>query len=94
MLAREPESISIADIVTSVDECIDVTMCAGRENCFDGERCLTHELWSELSSKIFEFLDEISLQELISRERNRECASMNKGLRNDGKAHVVFNGTR
>ena len=56
-LARDPVTISIADIITSVDEKIDITRCAGREDCRDGERCLTHELWSELSDKIFLFLD-------------------------------------
>ncbi len=70
-LARAPEEISIADIITSVDEKIDITRCAGREDCRDGERCLTHELWSDLSAKIFQFLDEITLGELITRQRNR-----------------------
>ncbi|GJL81130.1 MAG: Fe-S cluster assembly transcriptional regulator IscR [marine bacterium B5-7] len=70
-LAREPVEISIADIITSVDERIDITRCAGREDCHDGERCLTHELWADLSDKIFQFLDEISLGELIDRERSR-----------------------
>ena len=79
-------------IVTSVDESIDITMCAGRENCLDGERCLTHELWSDLSSKIFEFLDEISLQELISRQRSRECASTGAVNVSDRRATVVFDG--
>jgi Rrf2 family transcriptional regulator, iron-sulfur cluster assembly transcription factor len=72
-LARLPVDISIADIITSVDERIDITRCGGREDCRDGERCLTHELWSDLSVKIFEFLDDISLGELIDRERNRDC---------------------
>jgi len=91
-LGRAPSAISIADIVTSVDESIDITMCAGRENCLDGERCLTHELWSDLSSKIFEFLDEISLQELISRQRSRECASTVAVNVSDRRATVVFDG--
>ena len=70
-LARGPAEISIADIITSVDEKIDITRCGGRENCRDGERCLTHELWADLSDKIFNFLDEITLGELIDRERCR-----------------------
>ena len=71
-LSRSPHDISIANIITSVDEKIDITRCGGRENCRDGERCLTHELWSDLSDKIFAFLDEITLGELIDRERTRE----------------------
>ncbi|MFT5110847.1 MAG: Rrf2 family iron-sulfur cluster assembly transcriptional regulator [Parasphingorhabdus sp.] len=68
-LAKEPVTISIADIITSVDEKIDITRCGGSEDCRDGERCLTHELWSDLSDKIFQFLDEISLGELLDREK-------------------------
>ncbi|KAA3628074.1 MAG: Rrf2 family transcriptional regulator [Proteobacteria bacterium] len=71
-LARKPREISIADIIMSVDEKIDITRCAGRENCRDGERCLTHELWSDLSEKIYRFLDEITLGELIDREKCRD----------------------
>ncbi len=72
-LARVPKDISVADIITSVDEKIDITRCGGNGDCKDGEPCLTHELWSGLSAKIYQFLDEISLGELLERERNREC---------------------
>ncbi len=72
-LARQPGEISIADIILSVDEKIDITRCGGRENCRDGERCLTHELWSDLSEQIYLFLDDITLGVLIDRERGRSC---------------------
>ncbi len=73
-LGRAADTISVADIVTAVDEVVDVTRCAGRENCQDGERCLAHELWSELSQKVYEFLDGITLGELVSAPRTREVA--------------------
>lgn len=66
-LARPPERITVADIILAVDESVDVTQCHGRQNCRKGERCLTHELWSELSARIFDFLDGITLAELIER---------------------------
>lgn len=74
-LARRPAEISVADIIASVDEGIDITRCGGREDCRHGERCLTHELWSDLSDKIREFLDGVSLDELIERERRRGGAA-------------------
>lgn len=73
-LGRAADSISVADIVTAVDEVVDVTRCAGKENCQDGERCLAHELWTELSQKVYEFLDGISLGELVSEPRTQEVA--------------------
>jgi len=92
-LARRPGEISIADIITSVDENIDITRCGGRENCRDGERCLTHELWADLSEKIFHFLDEITLGELIERQsaRDRDAAGAAKEFE-PGSARVVFGG--
>jgi Rrf2 family iron-sulfur cluster assembly transcriptional regulator len=66
-LARAREAISIADIISAVDEKVDSTICAGKENCQDGDRCLTHELWSGLSCQIYSFLDGISLAEFLDR---------------------------
>ena len=48
-LAKEMDQISVAAIITAVDEKVDVTRCGGKTDCQDGERCLTHELWSSLS---------------------------------------------
>ena len=65
VLARDVDQISIADIVIAVDEPLDITECEGMQNCHDGERCLTHGLWSELSDKLYEFLSGIRLGELM-----------------------------
>lgn len=89
-LATHPARISIADIIVSVDEKIDITRCGGREDCRDGQRCLTHELWSELSDKIFQFLDEISLGELLDREMRNFTG---RGVDKSGKATVTFDAT-
>jgi Rrf2 family iron-sulfur cluster assembly transcriptional regulator len=38
-LARDPQGITIAEIITSVDEPIDATHCGGKENCLgEGDR--------------------------------------------------------
>ncbi len=66
-LARGSDEISIADIICAVDEWVEFTRCGGREDCQDGDRCLTHTLWNELSKEIFEFLSRISLAELVKK---------------------------
>ncbi len=66
-LARSASSITVTDIVTSVDEPLDATHCEGRENCH-GEgsgKCMTHDLWTSLNTKMVEFLDSVSLQKLV-----------------------------
>ena len=73
-LARPATEISVADIITAVDENVDVTRCAGREDCQDGERCLTHDLWTDLSRQLYEFLDSITLERLVRRPAVQEVA--------------------
>jgi Rrf2 family iron-sulfur cluster assembly transcriptional regulator len=73
-LAQDGREVSIAQIISAVDEKADMTRCGGKADCQQGEECLTHELWTELSEKIYEFLDDISLADLIQRPRVREVA--------------------
>ncbi len=73
-LARPPEEITIADIISAVNEPLDNTRCGGKQNCQDGAPCLTHELWSELSRQIYEFLDGITLAEFAKRPQVQEVA--------------------
>ena len=73
-LAQSAEAISVAAIIRAVDEKSDMTRCGGEANCQDGEKCLTHELWAELSLEIYKFLDGITLANLVSRPEVREVA--------------------
>lgn len=65
-LARELESISVADIILAVDEPIDATKCGGLGNCHDDLPCMTHELWTNLNVKIFDYLQSVSLAQLVA----------------------------
>jgi Rrf2 family iron-sulfur cluster assembly transcriptional regulator len=64
-LARPAVEVSVADIITAVDEPIDATQCGGKENCHDDRRCMTHELWAGLNAHILEFLRSVTLAELV-----------------------------
>jgi len=66
-LGREADEISIANIICAVDEWVEFTRCQGKEDCRGGQRCLTHSLWDDLSRQIYEFLEEISLADLVRR---------------------------
>ncbi len=74
-LGRPSDEISIADIICAVDEWVEFTRCSGKEDCRDGERCLTHSLWNELSERIYNFLTDISLADLVKRDEVQEVAS-------------------
>lgn len=64
-LARPASEVTIAEIIAAVDEQIDMTRCAGKENCQDGEKCLTHELWADLSKQLYDFLHAITLGQIV-----------------------------
>ncbi|MDR2113123.1 MAG: Fe-S cluster assembly transcriptional regulator IscR [Candidatus Accumulibacter sp.] len=73
-LARPMERISVADIVRAVDEALDATQCGGIENCRDEKRCLTHELWTTLNFKMYEYLASVSLSDLVRKQRKNPGA--------------------
>ncbi len=64
-LGRRSDQIMVGDVIRAIDESMDATRCRGGENCQNGQMCLTHQLWQDLSNQISDFLDSISLQSLI-----------------------------
>jgi Rrf2 family protein len=66
-LKKPAGDISVAEVIDAVDEPVDATRCGGRYNCQGQLRCLTHDLWEELSNQISVFLNGITLGELVQR---------------------------
>lgn len=66
-LSRPGHDIFVAQIIDAVNESVDATDCGGKANCQDGETCLTHYLWCDLSEQIHRFLNGISLADLVAR---------------------------
>ena len=73
-LAQPPASVSVADIVTAVDELLDATQCGGKENCLDDRRCMTHDLWATLNKKMYEYLSSVSLADLVEHQNGKHVA--------------------
>lgn len=73
-LSRASDQIAVADVIIAVDESVDTTRCGGMSNCHNDERCLTHELWTDLSTQISSFLREVTLGSLMTRGGVREVA--------------------
>ncbi len=81
-------TISVADVINAVDETINATRCAGKGNCQGGNECLTHSLWEDLSSRIEDFLQNITLSELVekrnvklvAKRQDKTQAKANKNL--------------
>jgi len=74
LLARAPETISVARVIDAVDESVDATRCGGLSDCQQGDTCLTHHLWCELSEQIHGFLEGITLGQLAARQEVQQIA--------------------
>ena|SRR3990167_7446518 len=83
-LGRPAEQINVAEVITAVNENIDATRCGGSGDCDDGEECLTHRLWLDLSNQLYNFLSGISLAQVIARREVQHIAQRQQ-TRGDGK---------
>ncbi|MEJ2454522.1 MAG: Fe-S cluster assembly transcriptional regulator IscR [Candidatus Thiodiazotropha sp.] len=73
-LGKDAREIYVGEVISAVDENMDTTKCHGVGNCQNNERCLTHDLWSDLSNQIYNYLNNISLQDLMDRKAVQEVA--------------------
>jgi Rrf2 family iron-sulfur cluster assembly transcriptional regulator len=70
-LGRPARETTVADIIFAVDEPLDATQCGGKENCLDDQRCMTHDLWANLNAKMVEYLDSVTLADLVEQQKER-----------------------
>ncbi len=84
-LTKALEEVSVADIIRAVDEPIDATQCGGKENCKDDGRCMTHDLWVNLNAKIYEYLNSVSLAELVNNQRSSATAELSSRFKGERK---------
>jgi Rrf2 family transcriptional regulator, iron-sulfur cluster assembly transcription factor len=89
LLAHSRDATRIADIIVAVDEPLHAVRCTpgAAIGCrIDRSRCLTHDLWEELSNQIHLYLSSVSLGDvcdkrvlgtsgLVQRERYRATGS-------------------
>lgn len=75
-LARSAAQVTVADIIIAVDEPLDATQCGGKQNCkgaehVPGHRCMTHDLWANLNAKMVDYLDSVSLKDLVDQQQQK-----------------------
>jgi len=79
-VARNLDAISVAEIISAVDESVDATQCGGRENCHDEGKCITHDLWAELNRHIFDYLGAVTLSQLVDKQKLRQSGAVSAKL--------------
>ena len=68
----------ISDVIAAVDEPMRATRCAPRtpRGCMGGvEKCLSHDLWDELSDQIHLFLNSVTLYDVVEGRIRRDNLS-------------------
>jgi Rrf2 family iron-sulfur cluster assembly transcriptional regulator len=72
-LASPLDEISVAAIIRAVDEPIDATQCGGLGNCHDDRECMTHDLWTSLNKRIYDYLESVTLGELVAKQLEKQA---------------------
>ncbi len=75
-LGRDLNTISVADIIRAVDEVLDATQCGGKANCHEEHICMTHHLWSNLNKRMYDYLDSVSLADMVKEQRPHDLSVM------------------
>jgi Rrf2 family transcriptional regulator, cysteine metabolism repressor len=65
-LAKEPSSITLGDIVRSLEGDVDIVSC-GKEKCPRISQCIMNEIWCEISNSINEIMDKTNFADLVKR---------------------------
>lgn len=80
-LAKPMSAISVADIIRAVDEPLDATNCGGKRNCHEDHLCMTHQLWTNLNARMFEYLSSVNLAELVRQQRPDDVPEVSEDQR-------------
>ena len=69
LLSRSPDQIKVGDIVRAVEGPITPVNCLSEKEgdlyCHRRDSCLTRQVWERLRDKINDYLDEVTLNELV-----------------------------
>lgn len=88
-LSRHADEVYVAQVVDAVSESLDTTRCGNKGDCQNGEKCLTHHLWSDLSDQIHQFLSEISLGDLMRKHEIRQVADRQNRKQSDVGSETI-----
>lgn len=89
-LAKPSDRITVAEIILAVDEPLDATRCGGMANCQDEQRCMTHDLWTSLNERIYEYLSSVSLKDMVDRQKPSNVSTLeDRRLRRDRPAPTI-----
>ena len=89
VLTKDPSEITVGDIVRAVDESLDLVCCVSAEPgepqaCLRAEQCVTRPVWQEVSRRIKDYLDTVTIADLCEDAKK-------KGVKKDSNHPFDFN---
>ena len=86
-LGRNQSEIFVSDIISAVDEKIELLRCKDSgSGCIKKDKlCESHDLWGNLMISINDYLSSISLENVVLHNLNQE-----KLTKNSGENNVIF----
>jgi Rrf2 family iron-sulfur cluster assembly transcriptional regulator len=94
-LCRDGSTITVADIITAVDEPIDATQCGGKGNCHGQDehnmQCMTHDLWSNLNKKMVDYLQSVTLRDLVAQQEERNVVVLSPFIKQNKPPQISSN---
>lgn len=88
-LGKDANDIAVGEVIAAVNESIDATKCNGKADCQGGEKCLTHNLWQDLSDRISNFLHSITLGELMAKQDIKTIATRQDGQQSNAAVDKI-----
>ncbi len=86
LLCNPPKKISIGSILRELEGPIAITSCLDPDGgCVRVDSCVTHLLWKALGRQIEEFIDTITLQDLVSGKSFDELTLITEKLNHGGR---------
>ncbi len=67
VLSRQPVDISVGEILKAAEGDLNPVSCAGTsDGCINSSDCLTYPLWNALDNKILNYLESVSLDDVLT----------------------------
>ncbi len=84
-LARSPHEISVAQVISAIDDNVQVEEQQPSELAVQqyDDRCITHQIWDQLSTKIYSYLDGVTLGEFSDRPEYHALRQQTSGNNRD-----------
>jgi Rrf2 family protein len=77
LLAKPPAKIQVHDVLQVLEGSLSITDCVeDPDTCPRSQRCVTHELWQDLSAAVEKLLAGVTLQDLVVRHTAKASESL------------------